>query len=130
MATPTGRSISGFCWSAGVSSNRPRRHTGERLSVAFPQAACNLGVLLAEQGDLVGAESAFRQADQAGDAPAAFNLAVLLETQDNLAAAREAFARAAERGTPELAQTAGAALRELDKRIALSAGQGGGHGGR
>jgi Flp pilus assembly protein TadD len=55
---------------------------------AAPQAAVNLGLLLAEQGDVQGAKAAFGQAIasvHADAAPrAAYNLGLLLKQQGNM----------------------------------------------
>ena len=51
-------------------------------------------MILGERGDLVGAEEAFRRADQRGDAAGAFNLGVVLERKGDLAGAQAAYHRA------------------------------------
>jgi Tfp pilus assembly protein PilF len=62
---------------------------------AAPAAARNLGLLLAEQGDMAGARAAFQSAIDSGHAEAApaaaRNLGVLLANQGDVAGARAAF---------------------------------------
>jgi peptidoglycan hydrolase-like protein with peptidoglycan-binding domain/TPR repeat protein len=60
--------------------------------------AYGLGVQLAQDRELVAAEDAFRQADEAGHPEAAFELGVLLERKGDRAGAKDAFRRADERG--------------------------------
>jgi Tfp pilus assembly protein PilF len=70
-----------------------------------PQAARNLGVLLAEQGDVEGARAAFQQAIASGhpdEAPrAARNLGLLLAEQGDLEGARAALQQAIASGHPD-----------------------------
>jgi peptidoglycan hydrolase-like protein with peptidoglycan-binding domain/TPR repeat protein len=63
-------------------------------------AAFRLGLLLARAGDRVGAEDAFRRADERGHAGAAFELGFLLAEEGDDAGATEAMRRADERGHP------------------------------
>ena len=70
------------------------------------------GLQLARDGDLVGAEAAFRQSDGHGNGGAACNLGVLLERRGDLGAARQAYQRAAERGEPSGAYNLGALLED------------------
>jgi peptidoglycan hydrolase-like protein with peptidoglycan-binding domain len=60
--------------------------------------AFSLGVRLDEQGDLAGAEAAYRRADRRGHAAAASNLGVLLEGHGDAIGAEAAYRRADERG--------------------------------
>ncbi|MEA2565221.1 MAG: hypothetical protein QOD49_398 [Actinomycetota bacterium] len=75
-----------------------------------PQAARNLGVLLAEQGDVEGARAAFQQAIASGhpdEAPrAARNLGLLLAEQGDVEGARAAFQQAIASGHPDEAPRA------------------------
>jgi peptidoglycan hydrolase-like protein with peptidoglycan-binding domain/TPR repeat protein len=73
-------------------------------------AAFRLGLLLAHEGDRVGAEDAFRRADERGHAEAAFELAFLLAEEGDEAGAREAVRRADERGHPSAAFNLGVLL--------------------
>jgi peptidoglycan hydrolase-like protein with peptidoglycan-binding domain/TPR repeat protein len=61
-------------------------------------AAYRLGLLLLQDGNLVGAEDAFRRADERGHPDAAFELGVLLMREGDRAAAKQALRRADERG--------------------------------
>jgi peptidoglycan hydrolase-like protein with peptidoglycan-binding domain/tetratricopeptide (TPR) repeat protein len=76
-------------------------------------AASDLGVMLAAQGDLDGATAAFRRADERGDARGSFNLGVLLGESGDQAGADAALRRASERGSPDVAELAREALRDL-----------------
>ena len=78
-------------------------------------------MLLEEQGDRIGAEAAYRRADQRGDANGAFNLGVLLEARENLAAAEDAYKRADERGHAAAAANLGVLLEEKGDRIGAEA---------
>jgi Tfp pilus assembly protein PilF len=75
-----------------------------------PQAARNLGLLLAEQGDVEGARAAFQQAIASGhpdEAPrAARNLGLLLAEQGDVEGARAAFQQAIASGHPDEAPRA------------------------
>ena len=73
-------------------------------------AALDLGLLLESQGDLAGAEAAYRRADEGGDALAALNLGLLLEAQEDLAGAQAAYQRADERGDATAALNLGLLL--------------------
>jgi TPR repeat protein len=75
-----------------------------------PGAACNLGVLLEEQGDLAGATEAYRRADARGHAIGAYNLGTLLERHGDGAAATDAYRRADERGDAMAAHRLGVLL--------------------
>ncbi len=61
-------------------------------------ATFSLGVLLEEQGNVEGAEAAYRRADTLGHPAAASNLGVLLEQRGDRKGARAAYRRADERG--------------------------------
>ena len=63
-------------------------------------AVTNLGVLLAQQASIAGAEDCFRRADQRGDANGAFNLAVLLEEQGDEIGAMGPTSEPSNSGTP------------------------------
>jgi len=63
-------------------------------------AAYRLGLLLVQDGNLVGAEDAFRRADERGHPAAAFEVGVLLMREGDREAAKQAFRRADERGHP------------------------------
>jgi tetratricopeptide (TPR) repeat protein len=72
--------------------------------IADAATALDLGVLLEDQGDIAGAEAAYRRADELGDAAGAFNLALLLLTErGDLPGAEAAYRRADERGDAEAA---------------------------
>jgi tetratricopeptide (TPR) repeat protein len=75
-------------------------------------SAFNTGILLSDDGDLSGAEAAYRRADQRGSQRAAFNLGQLLGRNGDLAGAEAAFRRADERGSPEGAVNHGILLEE------------------
>ena len=66
--------------------------------LGHPDAAFNLGGVLAECGDFDGAEALYRRADELGHAAGAFNLGVLLEHENDFAAAEAAYRRSDERG--------------------------------
>ena len=90
---------------------RLRRRTPRPAAAAF-----KVGGLLVAQGDLVGAEAAYRRADERGHVAGAFNLGVLLEERGDLAGAEAAYRRAEKRGHGEVAEMARAALLELGGR--------------
>jgi len=75
-----------------------------------PMAAYNLGVLLQEQGDVTGAQAAYRQAINSGHpdaAPtAAVNLGILLRLQGDVAGAQAAYQQAINSGHPDQAPRA------------------------
>jgi TPR repeat protein len=75
-------------------------------------AAFNLGGQLAEQGDLSGAEEAFRRAAERGHTTAASNLGVLLERRGDLSGAEEAYRRADEGGDSNAAFNLGGLFAE------------------
>ena len=60
-----------------------------------------LGLLLKDDGDLLGSEIAYARADELGDARGAFNLGVLRRDRGDLVGAVEAYQRAVERGDPD-----------------------------
>jgi len=72
--------------------------------------AFRLGLLLAHEGDRVGAEDAFRRADGRGHAAAAFELGFLLAEEGDDAGAKEAMRRADQRGHPGAAFNLGVLL--------------------
>jgi tetratricopeptide (TPR) repeat protein len=82
-----------------------------------PQSARNLGVLLAEQGDVEGASTAFQQAIASGhpdEAPrAARNLGLLLAEQGDVDGARSALQQAIASGHPDHAPMAARSLGDL-----------------
>ena len=78
-------------------------------------AASNLGVVLEERGAPAEAEEAYRRAARCGEPTGAFNLGVLLQERGALAEADTAFRRARRCGDGEVAEMAGAALRDLQK---------------
>ncbi len=63
-------------------------------------AAFRLGLLLEHEGDHVGAEDAFRRADERGHPEAALNLGLLLVQEGDSLGSKAAFRRADERGHP------------------------------
>src|ERR1035438_4921770 len=69
-------------------------------------------MLLAERGDLEGAEAAWRRADERGDSGGACNLGVLLHERGDLEGAEAAYRRADERGHPGGASKLGLLLKE------------------
>jgi TPR repeat protein len=66
--------------------------------------AFNLGALLHQQGDTVGAAAAYERAEQRGDLDAAFNLGVLLYEVGDLDGAEAAWRRSAGRGHTRAAE--------------------------
>ncbi len=90
----------------------PRPHTDVRMTVAMPSGAYSLGNMLAEQGDMAGAERAFLRADARGHAAAAFNLGGMLVEKGDLAGAEAAYRRADERGHAAGAFNLGVLLEE------------------
>jgi Flp pilus assembly protein TadD len=87
-----------------------------------PAGASDLGVALANKGDLAGALAAFRRADECGDAAGASNLGVMLAERGDAAGALAAFRRADERGDAEGASNLGVLLeRQGDLEAALAA---------
>ena len=86
-----------------------------------PEAALafDRGLQLARDGDLAGAEDAFRQSDERGHAAAAFELGRLLAEEGHRAGAKQAFERAERRGHPEAGLDLGALhLQEGDQATA------------
>jgi peptidoglycan hydrolase-like protein with peptidoglycan-binding domain/TPR repeat protein len=79
-------------------------------------AAFRLGLLLAQDGNLVGAEDAFRRADDRGHPAAPFELGVLLAQEGDRAGAVEAFRRADDRGHSTAAFNLGVVLAEEGDR--------------
>ncbi len=71
-----------------------------------------LGASLLEQGDMAGAERAYRAADERGDAVGASNLGVLLENRGDLTGAEAAYRRADARGSADGAFNLGALLEQ------------------
>ena len=94
-------------------------------------AACDLGVLLGQRGDLAAAEDCFRRADQRGIPAGAFNLGVLLEEQGDHLGALRAYERAERLGDSGTAEMARAAALRLRSQIEspTAATEGGGHDG-
>ena len=74
------------------------RADGFEASLADGIEAFELGGALAARGDMRGAESAYRRADEQGHPFAASNLGVLLEQRGDLTSAEAAYRRADERG--------------------------------
>ncbi|HTX47180.1 MAG TPA: MlaD family protein, partial [Solirubrobacteraceae bacterium] len=62
------------------------------------EALTREGLELEQQGDLEGAERAYRKADELGHAGASFRLGMVLSQRDDWDGAREAWARAEDRG--------------------------------
>jgi Tetratricopeptide repeat len=83
-------------------------------------SAYNIGVLLADSGDIAGAEAAYRRADERGSQRAAFNLGQMLKARGDLTSAEAAYRRADERGSPEAAVNLGVLL---EQRGALACAQ-------
>jgi peptidoglycan hydrolase-like protein with peptidoglycan-binding domain/TPR repeat protein len=94
------------------SAGPPERAAQPPADDADGEAAFDRGLQLARDGDLVGAEAAFRLLDERGDGAAACNLGVLLEQRGDLAGARDAYRRADERGIAEGACNLGALLQD------------------
>jgi peptidoglycan hydrolase-like protein with peptidoglycan-binding domain/tetratricopeptide (TPR) repeat protein len=84
-------------------------------------AAFRLGLLLTQDGNLVGAEDAFRRADERGHPGAAFELALLLMQEGDRDGAKGAFRRADERGHAEAAFNLGVLLAEEGGRAGAKA---------
>jgi len=78
-------------------------------------ASLQRGDRLAADGDLEGAERAYRGADERGDATAATKLGLLLESQHQWDQAEEAYARADERGDGRGAFRRGMLLSRRDR---------------
>jgi len=72
--------------------------TSELVASRDSKAMNARGIGLAWSGDAVGAEAAFREADDAGSSAASFNLAQLLAKQGDERGAIDAFQRAVRRG--------------------------------
>jgi hypothetical protein len=93
---------------------------------SLPAAACSLGALLVEQGDVAGAERAYRQAVDAGSSVwggvATVGLGDLLAGRGDVDGAREIYLKAVESGDPGVVAWARAGL-------GGSAGMGGPAGG-
>lgn len=83
------------------------------------EAACNLGILLYEQGDEEEARAAFQQAIDSGhpdQAPkAAYNLGLLLEEQGDEEGARATYQQAIDSSDSEVAPMAAVMLRDLNR---------------
>jgi uncharacterized membrane protein YgcG len=77
-------------------------------------------VLLEQEGDLRGAEAAYRRADAAGIADGTFNLGALLETQGRLREAEAAYEHLQKTGDGELQEHARGALARLAARGAAA----------
>ncbi len=74
----------------------------------------NLGVLLADQGDLDSARSWWTRAAEAGNSSSMFNLGVLLADQGDLDSARSWWTRAAEAGDTDAMFNLGVLLADQD----------------
>jgi peptidoglycan hydrolase-like protein with peptidoglycan-binding domain/TPR repeat protein len=85
---------------------------GPPLAAEPGRGALKLARLLAEAGNLRGAEDAFRRAHQRGHPTAAFELGVLLARQGDRVGSVEAFREADQRGHPEAAFNLGVLLIE------------------
>ena len=86
-----------------------------------PHAAAGvfrLGLLLANNGHLAGAEDAFERADEQGHPPATCELGILRALEGDHEAAKDAFRRADERGHPAAAFNLGLLLAEEGDRLA------------
>jgi peptidoglycan hydrolase-like protein with peptidoglycan-binding domain len=83
--------------------------------------ASNRGVLLEGQGDLAGAEAAYREADAGGSAVGAFNLAGLLLDRGEVEEAMAVYRRADGRGDPMAAATLGMLLSKKGDTAAAEA---------
>jgi peptidoglycan hydrolase-like protein with peptidoglycan-binding domain/tetratricopeptide (TPR) repeat protein len=99
----------GVAEATGPGSSRPKA-AHQEADQQEGAAAFRLGLLLAQEGERVGAEDAFRRADERGHADAAFELGVLLAHQGDNKGAKEAFRRAEKRGHPDAAFDLGALL--------------------
>lgn len=102
-AVPDGYAVS----AGGLSATRTEVPGDDQQDGAW---AFRLGLLLAREGDRVGAEDAFRRADKQGHAGGAFELGNLLVQEADTAGAKEAFARADRRGHPGAAFDLGVLL--------------------
>src|SRR5690349_16549804 len=87
--TPTGP--------AGLAGPSPDRETGSGVDVTVEDLV-RRGCALEAAGDLVGAEAAYREADDRGDAEGAMLLGQLLRRRGELGGAAEVFGRAEARG--------------------------------
>lgn len=79
--------------------------------------AFNLGRLLEDQGDQVGALRAYERADQLGHGAAACSLGVLLEQNGDRAAAEASYGRADQRGDANGAFNLGVLLEDQDDQM-------------
>jgi hypothetical protein len=79
-----------------------------------PGGASNLGMLLAERGDLERAEAAWRRADERGDSGGAYNLGMLLAERGDLEGAKAAWRRAADSPDQQVTTPARDALSPTD----------------
>lgn len=77
-----------------------------------PSATNKLGLLLAENGDLDGAEMVWRQGDELGHAGAANNLGYLREQSGDLAAAEAYYRRSEQRGYTGATNNLGVVLKD------------------
>lgn len=75
-----------------VEARDPRDGTADAI------AAFELGAALAQEGDLSGAEAAYRRADELGHPSSATNLGVILEDRGDMVDAEAAYRRADRRG--------------------------------
>jgi tetratricopeptide (TPR) repeat protein len=86
-----------------------------------PRAVYNLGLLLADQGDVEEAKAAYRQAIASGDADmaptAAVNLGVLLAKQGDVEGAKAAYQQAIDSSHAEAASKAVGNLERLLRSI-------------
>lgn len=94
---------------------------GSADSVADGIEAFELGGVLAEKGDMRGAESAYRRADEQGHPFAASNLGVLLEQRGDLTGAEAAYRRADDRGDASGAFNLGGLLEDRNDLLGAEA---------
>lgn len=99
---------------AGAAEAAPGSSAPETESQGTDQqdtaAAFRLGLLLAHEGDRLGAENAFRRADERGHPNAAYELGRLLMQDGDVVGAYDAFLRAESLGHPDAAFELGALL--------------------
>ena len=85
------------------------------IEIGDTAALTNLGVLLAEQGDLDDAEILLRQACELGEANGMYNLGVLLERRSELTEAETRYRQAIELGHAEAVFNLGVLLAKRDE---------------
>ena len=115
------RSADGRVFTRGRVWDAPRaaREEPERAARGDAEEAVSLGERLEEQGDVAGAQAAYQQAIDSGDAEttphAAYTLGALLQDQGDVSGARAAYQRAIDSGHAGMAPIAAFILGSLLK---------------